>query len=83
LIRKCLNSVPQYRQAYPAAREDVSASLERMASIGLPQNENSIWHRVTHGQRRYYLTKQPDGVEEVRVKTGGGVYGKAGRCFFY
>ena len=52
-----------------------------MVSNGLPPNENSIWHKITHGQRRYYLTKQPNGAEEVRVKTGGGVYGKAGRYF--
>ncbi|CAF1173760.1 unnamed protein product [Adineta ricciae] len=79
LIVKCLNSIPQYSQAYPAAKFDVSASLERMVENGFRSNENIVWHKITHGQRRYYLLKSLNGDGEVHVKIGHGVFGKAVR----
>ncbi|CAF3630638.1 unnamed protein product [Rotaria sp. Silwood1] len=79
LVSKCLDSVPQYRQAYPAPRADVSQSLEQMIARGFPPNQNILWHKKTHGQKRYYWIRKPNGDEEVRVKVGGGVFGKADR----
>ncbi|CAF1048324.1 unnamed protein product [Rotaria sp. Silwood1] len=79
LVSKCLDSVPQYRQAYPAPRADASQSLEQMIARGFPPNQNILWHKKTHGQKRYYWIRKPNGDEEVRVKVGGGVFGKADR----
>jgi len=76
-----LESVPQYSQVYPAPRADVSESLEEMITKGFPPRQNIVWHKTTHGQKRYYWIMKPNGNDEVRVKIGGGgVFGKAGRC---
>jgi hypothetical protein len=36
LVNKCLESVPQYSQVYPAPKSDVSESLEAMIAKGFP-----------------------------------------------
>ncbi|CAF4013815.1 unnamed protein product [Rotaria sordida] len=80
LVRKCLNIVPQYCQVYPAARLDVSISLEEMITKGFPPNQNIVWHKTTHSQKRYYWVMKPNGDDEVRVRvSGGGIFSKADR----
>ncbi len=80
LVSECLASIPQYSEVYPAPRPDVSKSLEQMIIKGFPQNKKIVWHKTTHGQKRYYWIMKPNGNDEVRVKVGGGgVVGKAGK----
>ncbi|CAF3042399.1 unnamed protein product [Rotaria sp. Silwood2] len=80
LVRKCLNIIPQYSQVYPAARADVSISLEEMISKGFPSNQNIVWHKGTHSQKRYYWIMKPNRDDEVRVKvSSGGTFSKADR----
>ena len=79
LVRQCLSQIPQYEQVYPAAKPDVSVSLEEMINKGFPPNQNIVWHKATHSQKRYYWIMKPNGDDEVRVKiSNGGVYSKAG-----
>jgi hypothetical protein len=68
LMRQCMNSVPQYGKAYPAPRPDVSKSLEKMIRKGFPLNQSIIWHKRTHGQKRYYWFMKPTDENELRVK---------------
>ncbi|CAF1609202.1 unnamed protein product, partial [Rotaria magnacalcarata] len=78
LLHKCLITVPQYQQMYPAPRPDVSESLEQMVIKGFLSNQNIVWHKTTHSQKRYYWILKPNGDDETRVKVGSGVYGKVG-----
>ncbi|CAF1479118.1 unnamed protein product, partial [Rotaria magnacalcarata] len=78
LLHKCLITVPQYQQMYPAPRPDVSESLEQMVTKGFLSNQNIVWHKTTHSQKRYYWILKPNGDDEIRVKVGSGVYGKVG-----
>jgi hypothetical protein len=81
LVRQCLNTVPQYSQVYPAPKSDVSTSLEEMITKGFPPNQNIVWHRATHSQKRYYWVMKQNGDDEVRVKVSGGdICSKAGEC---
>ncbi|CAF3467874.1 unnamed protein product [Rotaria socialis] len=79
LVHKCLIAVPQYQQMYPAPRPDVSESLEQMVTKGFLLNQNIVWHKTTHSQKRYYWILKPNGDDEIRVKVGSGVYGKVDR----
>ncbi|CAF4357727.1 unnamed protein product, partial [Rotaria magnacalcarata] len=79
LLHKCLITVPQYQQMYPAPRPDVSESLEQMVIKGFLSNQNIVWHKTTHSQKRYYWILKPNGDDETRVKVGSGVYGKVDR----
>ncbi|CAF3991474.1 unnamed protein product [Rotaria magnacalcarata] len=79
LLHKCLITVPQYQQMYPAPRPDVSESLEQMVTKGFLSNQNIVWHKTTHSQKRYYWILKPNGDDEIRVKVGSGVYGKVDR----
>jgi hypothetical protein len=74
-----MNTIPQYRQAYPAHRASVSQSLPDIVSQEFGSNQNIIWHKLTHSQRRYYFVKNETGDDEVRVRISGGIFGKAGK----
>jgi hypothetical protein len=81
LVRQCVERIPQYNQVYPAAKPDVSASIEEMINKGFPPNRNIVWHKATHSQKRSYWVMKPNGDDEVRVKiSNGGICSKAGMC---
>jgi hypothetical protein len=81
LVQQRLGRIPQYNQVYPAAKPDVSASIEEMINRGFPPNQNIVWHKATHSQKRYYWIMKPNADDEVRVRvSNGGICGKAGTC---
>ena len=64
---------------YPAPRADASQSLEQRITKESPLNQNIVWYKTAHGQKRYYWIRKPDDDEEVRVKVGSGVFGKGSK----